>query len=426
MQDQIIRARFWADIDWIPLAQAVVEKSGPVFGLDRAGTDRLTIAVEEVVMHLARISPGIDIHLQIIPGGWHVAAALSFAADPSGLWAMNLTAAPVKGDDPDLDHLGLVLASRLVDRFDLNLEGSQVHLTLRKDLYYPQVTPVPGQRISPRGRLTLMADPDPDLIKAACIQALGLYRPEHLHQAFSTPGKLADMVARGDIAMAVALTPTSELAGAICWQGRSGITFFGPYAFDQDRASARRLMDFLMGQVARTDASALVSGRATPDLPSGDFESLGTYGSGAKTLETPVWYRHLGEDPGTSVWSHPDLFPFVEKAYKALWLMRRIRTVTDLGEQRPERSVLSARLRPEVSEALLTPLVGGRDMAACLKCHVDTLRNEGYDRILFQTDLGSGWQAALAGPALDTGFKPRLVVPHGGRSDLLVFQHDPI
>lgn len=424
--DQSVRARIWADRDWVPLAQAIVEKSCPVFGLDQKGTGRLTMAVEEVLMHLARTAKNTEICLDIQPGGWYVAVRLSFYADPSDLWAMNLTAVPMKEDTPDLDHLGLVLASRMTDRFDLTVQAGRVLLTLRRDLPYPTVTAEPGQRIIPKGPLTIISDPDPDLIKAACIRALGLYRPEQLHHSFFKPGKLADMVARGDMAMAVALTKALEPAGAVCWQGNSGITFFGPYAFDQTMESARLLINHLIQRVARTGAKGMFSGRATQDLPPGDFESLGTYGPGNKTTETRVWYRHLGEDPGTSVWSHPDLIPFLEKTYQALWLMRQIRPTQNLGEQHPERSVLSARLRPEASEALLVPLVGGRDMAGCLADHVAALQAEGLDRILFQTDLSSGWQAALGRAALDAGFTPKLVLPYGGKSDILVFQYESV
>ena len=426
ISDRNIFARLWASRQWVSLAQAIVGKSCPVFGLDTKGTDRLTMAVEEVFMHLTQTAGETEIRLEIIPGGWHVTARLTFCADPSDLWAMNLTTAPLDGDEPDFDHLGLVLASRMVDRFDLNVEGGQVHLTLRRDLPYPTVTASPEPRITPKGPLTIVSDPDQDLIKAACIRAVGLYKPEQLHQSFFAPGKLADMVIQGDMTMAVALTPTSEPAGAVCWQGKSGIRFFGPYAFDQTRQSAKPLMDHLIQRVVRTGAKGIFSGCATEDLPPGDFETLGTYGPGVKTGETLVWYRSLGEDSGTSVWSHPTLVSFLEKSYQDLWLMRQITPTQDLGEQHPARSVLSARFRPDASEVLLVPLVGGWDMTACLKNHVSILGAEGYDRILFRTDLSTGWQAALGKAALDAGFTPKLVLPYGGKSDILVFQHEGI
>ncbi len=107
---QTISVKIWAGLEWVPLAQAVVEKSCPVFGLDREQTTRLTVAVEEIVAHLAETTAGTAICLDMIPGGWQVTASLSFAADPSDLWAMNLYAKPDLSGDQDLGSLGLVLA----------------------------------------------------------------------------------------------------------------------------------------------------------------------------------------------------------------------------------------------------------------------------------------------------------------------------
>lgn len=429
-KDQTVSIRIWASRDWIPLAQAVVEKSCPLFGLDIDRITRLTIAVEEIVMYLADTAPGTEVALELVPGGWQVTASLSFCADHSDLWAMNLYAKPDVAGDPDLRSLGLVLASRMTDRFSIRLEGGMVTLLLHQDLFYPSMEPVSGERLGQQGELTIESDPDSALVKESCIRAMGIYPARYLHHAFFKPGKLADMVDNKDLVMAVALTSTGEPAGTICWQGRfdSSLSFFGPYTFEQGSRCAALLTEHLIQRTARTRARGLFSGRATPELPKTDFEYLGSYGllSDGESKALKVWYRHLGEDPGTSIWSHPDLVPFLEETYQRLVLMRHIRTTRELGETLPDRSVLSARLRPELSEALLVPMVGGADMAACLLGHVQTLEEEGYTHIFFQLDLASGWQASLAGAAFKTGFKPRLVLPYGGKSDLVVFQYDPI
>lgn len=424
--EQNVSARIWAGRDWVPLAQAVVENSCPVFGLDKKSTSRLTMAVEEIVMHLADTAPGTAIHLEIIPGGWHVRARLSFSTDPSGLWAMNLCAGARVSEDPEFSHLGLVLASRMTDRFSIRLKGGGIELTLRQDLFYPPVETKPGKALVQKGALSIDPDPDPSLVKEACIRAAGLYAPRDLHQTFFKPGKLADMVARQDMTMAVALASSGEVAGAVCWQAGAGrsLRFFGPYTFETGGRCAALLTEHLIQRAARTSALGLFSGRATLDLPRTDFECLGSLD--VAHGEMKIWYRHLGEDPGTSVWSHPDLVPFLEKQYRSLVLMRQIRPTEDMGEALPDRSVISTRLRPRLSEAVLMPLVGGRDMAGCLANHVSTLTGEGYTTILLQLDLAQGWQAALAGIALNSGFNPRLVLPYGGTSDLVVFQHDAL
>ncbi len=430
--DQRVAADLWADRLCVPLAQAVVEKSCPFMGLDRRKTGRLTMAVEEVVMHLADTTPGTAVHIDIIPGGWHVKAALSFTADPSSLWAMNLCAGSRVPADPALSNLGLVLAARMTDRFAIRLDGGIVRLTLRQDLDYPTIDPGAGRPVDGKGTLSIEPDPDPSLVKEACIRAAECYAPQDLHQTFFEPGKLADMIARNDMNMAVALTGDGEVAGAICWQGGKGqsLTFFGPYSFETGKRCPALLTEHMIQRAARTKALGLFSGRATADLPPGDFECLGSLESGPQSSEgnkaVKVWYRHLGEDPGALVWSHPGLVSFLEAQYKSLVLMRQIRPVQDLGEAIPDRSVVSARLRPRLSEAVLMPLVGGRDMGGCLAKHVNTLKAEGYASIVFLIDLAKGWQAATAGPAMENGFKPRMVLPHGGTSDMVVFQHEAV
>jgi hypothetical protein len=228
--DRRIAAEIWAERQWVPLAQAVVEKTCPLLGMAPEQTGRLTMAVEEVVMHLAGTSPGASVRLEIIPGGWHVKARLCFRADPSDLWAMNLCAGARVTEDPTLSNLGLVLAARMTDRFSIRTDKEAVCLTLRQDLSYPSVAPEPGTPLKAKGDLSLEPHPDASLVKEACTRALGLYDPRDLHQSFFKPGKLADMVARKDMAMAVALTPTGEVAGAICWQGGDGrsLTFLAP------------------------------------------------------------------------------------------------------------------------------------------------------------------------------------------------------
>lgn len=426
MTHKAVSVTIWAGTEWVPLAQAFIEKSCPVFGLDREQVLRLTMAVEEVVVRLAETSPGSAVSLNLVPGGWHVRAELSFAADPSDLWAMNLCAGSGVARDQDMAHLGLVLASRMVSRFSIRFSGRTVRLSLRQDLSYPVVDPEPIEPLPQKGGLSIDPDPDPDLVKTACLKALGRYPADSLHQSFFTPGKLADMVAQKDMNMALALTEANEPAGAVCWLNPSadGLFFFGPYTFEEGDRCAQLLSRHLIEQAARTSAKGMFSARATKDLPRTDFECLGHLGGGQAGQK--IWYRHLGEDAGTTVWSHPDLIPFLKKNYQDLVLMREIREIRDLGETIPDRSVLSSRLRHRLSEAVLVPLVGGRDMKDCLADHVRVLRAEGYERIFFHMDLGWGWQAALAEAVAGTGFVPRLVLPYGGRSDMVVFEHEQI
>ena len=52
------------------------------------------------------------------------------------------------------------------------------------------------------------------------------------------------------------------------------------------------------------------------------------------------------------------------------------------------------------------------------------IRGKGIHRILYYMDLSRPWEAALADDLLQAGFVPRLVLPHGGQSDMVVWQHE--
>lgn len=419
-----------ADISWVPLVQSVIENGAPVLGLPRNKAMMLAVAAEEIVVHLAGIARGTRISFSLEPGGWHVRCNFSFKADPSDLWAMNLV---TKTDvQEEIDNLGLIVASRAVDGFTLGLEGDTLHLTLRKDRDYPVVTPEPMEPIKIRGELTIVRDPEPELIKAACKKALGFYTSDVVPLEFLTPGKVVDMVWQKDIEIAVAVDGTGVLAGMISWQASSamGISFSGPYVFTEDSRAGEILTDHLINTVARTSAMGLFSDPATSSLSTDSFESLGHLDliqKDGRTIDQEVWYRHLKEDVGESVWAHRAYLEFLETAYDRQVLMRDIKTIEDQiedrGERVPERSVFSVELRADAGKATLVPMVTGLDAAQCIARHVETLHRENFSNIFIPIDLAHGWQAAMGRAIMDNGFIPMMVLPHGGKSDVLVFQH---
>ncbi|MEF2145557.1 MAG: hypothetical protein V3573_08945 [Desulfovibrionaceae bacterium] len=426
--DNDISLRMVAEPRFIPLVQGVVEQGALAFGLERDKALRLTMAAEEIVSHLieAGSAPAIDLTLSF--GGWCVRADFSFTADPSDLWAMNLAAREDVGAGKSMEHLGLLLAARMTDGFSLRIDGRVVHLELRQDRVYPLVERGPGSRGTAKGDIRILDKPEPELIKAACARAASLYPPHLLHEALHRPGKVVDMAAHGDLHVLVAVDAAGELAGLMLWRSPSkdSVSFSGPYVFVDTPGVAEVLETGLLHTVARTSAVSLFSDFATGELSTRNFESLGRVGccrSDAPTAEVDVWFRDLHEDTGTVVWSHPELGTFLHEQYDNLVLMRTIREVSEAGDHLPKRSVFSAALRPELKQARLSPMVVGEDAADAVARHVAMLREDGYCNIFFHLDLAYGWQAAMGGVLLASGFVPRLLLPHGGLSDVMVLQH---
>ena len=418
-----------ADTAWIPLVQSMVELGCPVLGLDSSKTLRLTMATEEIVSHLATAAPGIKIECTLTTGGWHVLAGFSFKADPSDLWAMNLVASSDLSVSGNIEHMGLLLASRMVDDFSFHVHQGTVHLSLRQDCTYPTITPESTNRIEVKGDLSIVTNPEPAIIKESCARALNLYPPHKIHQAFTTPGKIVDMVNKNDLDVAIAVDQRGALSGMICWHSQRipSVSFFGPYIFAKNDTLAELLTEHLLHAVARTPATGLFSEMATDQLPTRDFESMGhlvLQTDNNQNVRQDCWYRHLQEDPGASVWAHPDMLAFLEKTYDSHVLMRDIKRTDSKGEALPDRSVFSAHLQPELHKASLLPMLLGADADDCVKQHIKALTVENYINIFFRIDLAYGWQATLGGILMKHGFVPQLVLPYGGKSDVVIFQYE--
>ena len=91
-----ITLRLHADTAWIRMVQGVAEQCGTVFGLDHGKTLRLIMAVEEILVYLADLTPQAPLELNLTPGASHVDTTFSFAARDADLWAMNITACGVR------------------------------------------------------------------------------------------------------------------------------------------------------------------------------------------------------------------------------------------------------------------------------------------------------------------------------------------
>ena len=421
-----------AYICWIPLVQGVVETGAPIMGLDPGKTLRLALAAEEFILHLSRTSPGTRLNLTLSREASSVSALFQFESSPEDLWAMNLTAASEISRDLDqgMAHMGLLLASKVADRFSIALSGRTLSVTLFQDIIYPEIGKAQAPSTPLRGILSAEACSDPADISHACALTMALY-PETLYpKAFRTPGNIIDRISQGSFHAGLVKDGAGMTAGMICWQipSRRTVEFYGPYLFSgsPDDGIAQLLMDHLINQVARTEAVTLYSRAATPDLPPGNFEPLAALSfkqlDGKKETRT-LWFRHLREDMGCPVWAHPVLGPFLKKTYERLFLIRTIREYKDPGGSRPTRSLLGTRLGADKREAFIRPMLDGTDIRENIEGHIQLLVNENYLNLFFTMDLSVGWQAALGKILTETGFEPAYVLPYAGESDKVIFQY---
>ncbi len=420
-----------ADIGWIPVIQGLIETGAPLLGLDEGKTIRLSMSAEELIVYLARSSKGTGVRITLSRKSSQVTADFCFQASMSDLWAMNLTSAGEITADQGMDNMGLFLASRMVDTFCVGLNHGQITISLSQEIVYPAITPLHPDNKKLRGKILTRFDAEPADIAQACALALACYPEDQRPDFFLTPGTLIDRIAEGTTTTAIIKDETGTFAGMICWEWSSdkSIGFYGPYVFNtpsEGESCARILTDQMISSIARTPAMIVYSIQATRDLPSGDFENLATLDlirQDQKLEKRTLWFRHLREDMGLNVWSHPSMVKFLEASYQRLFLMRTINETMEQGQRRPERSLFAAELYTGRKEAVLRPLVDGSDIKENIIQHVNLLREEGYTTLFFSIDLAFGWQASMGGSLMENGFIPAFVLPYAGDADKVIFQY---
>jgi len=416
---------------FLPVACSFVEQSAIALGMGKREALGLTLATEEVFAHLCAVvlKDGEKVEIHCTNGGYYVQVDFTFPASDMDLRAFNLNATVSFADDADLEEMGLVLASRSVDRFAVTrLEGKGLKLTLLKEKAYPPFDESPVAIPRPMDRFSVRP-PNPEELKLFAHLVKTCYGNQVLPKVFDHPGKLVDMLAGANYGAAVAVGPAGGTGGGTFWHraGEKAVECFGPYLFNQKAGSPipGALLESCVGAIARTSALVLINRFATPEFAREHFEPLGSvrmHTSEGELSRREAWFRLMHEDPGSIAWVHPELETFLQQEYRRLVLPRELRQVTNAGEQHPRHSVISTTFdRPQAS-ATLRPIWFGTDFASNLVQHLKLLRQEGILNIFFSLDVGKSWQAAFTPGLLQNGFTPCLIFPCSGEGDMVLFQ----
>lgn len=426
--EQSIFLTFPADEAWVGLAQAAAEHGGRVFGLDSSKIPYLVNGAEELLLFLAAADAG-DLRMSVHSGATSVMVDFSFSFSEMDFSALNLVTKAVDDGLEDWGAMSLLLASRMTDGFRIGVEDRLMRISLWVDRMYPEPEMMPVKHVPVNGHPTMSLMEDADVLYEACSGIAGLY-PEHMVPMWcASPGRMADMIRAGELFVIGAQDENGRLCGVICWEKRSeqSVTFYGPYDFSEDHLMGGELLTAFLEVLGRTQVRTVFSSLATEPLGIYGFELLAEIPYALKESGEPVlfpaWERQMQEDFGAAVWVHPSFSSFLRGQYDFLDLARDLRQVSDLGESVKASSVIGARLRPQLSEVFLYPELNGEDVADNLARHVSNLIGAGYRNIFFEMDLSKGWHAAMGGHLEACGFKPRMVLPHGGRSDILIFQY---
>ncbi|OPY79523.1 MAG: hypothetical protein A4E65_01821 [Syntrophorhabdus sp. PtaU1.Bin153] len=409
------------------------ENSAKAFDMTDGDASRIRLAGEEVFGYLCNTAKaGSEVMIEALNNLYSIEIRFTFKTGSFDPYAFNLTAF-VSPDEGQTENLGLLIASRAVDRFSIRYNHPhEVVLSLVKDKSYPQWPEDEGRAgVSLKDFVTKR--PDDETVKRFVRQGARHYTERIFPAPFRVPPRMVDMVIQGDCHMLVACgtgIQGGEVGGGIIWRlvGKGMIEFYGPYIFDRTLGSniAITLIDGFLSAIAKTDRSGAYASYTTDDLPAEYFESLGEIGysleDGCKQNRGFV-YRQLKEDAGSHVWASRKLEPFLHNVYDRLFLPRQIVSTSFEGESRAPHSVLSVEFDRPHSSVTIRPVWDGEDYAENLAGHVQILRQEGLKNIFLDLDLGVPWQAKLIPALFDSGFKPVLLLPYAGQADVVVFQH---
>ncbi|MBP2627533.1 MAG: hypothetical protein H6Q68_2244 [Firmicutes bacterium] len=420
-EDRVVELRTLLAMDMLPLVTGFAESAAKVFGLDDTRGLRLGLAVEEIfVFIVAQARKGETMRLVAKSGGYYVEIACFVSPRLLPTKVMNKTAATDIEDENFLAEMGILLATRMVDRFKLVMEqDKEMGLYFLVEKQYSEV--VAQLAMPPKGDYTIDAGGRESLkwFAQQVINSYGIAAPGF----FRFPGKVVDMVDSGEYQAILAVDGKGNVGGGMLWRWNGKMAeAYGPYIFQEGLAV--RLVEKALEKLARSSAVTVVVRQPTKEFPRDYFEELGLTIAEGKTLNShTVLYRQLEEDTGMVVFVHSSLQKFVEKCYERLVLPRNIISVECAGENLVPYSLFSVSIDRNQKQAVLSALLVGVDAQSVLIDYVSSLQKQGLSTIFFELDIGKELESLLVPDLRIVGFRPSFVLPWGGQGDVVVFQY---
>jgi len=409
-----------ADVALAATVRSTAHAAVSGFGFDEGAASGLAQSLDEVFEFVATARAGTAFHVTIADRRHRAEAEVRCDLPRAELHWLSAVRPIDLNDEDALRALGLMLSSRLVDRFSVGFDPmGAVVLRLSKDRAYPTASgdakPRPaGPDAVSEGLVHAPSDGQmlrlASLFRAACTDPVPL--------PFRGEGRAADMRAAGDLDAVVVTDPGGGVLGGIAWMRTSPrlVTVIGPVMAAGREHLAGPLTLHLLRLLARTDTLVVVAERIAPGFPEDQFERLGTLAG------RELFYRGLEEDPGAFCWSDAETRPLLDAVHERMSLPRDVLDAATVLEPVLAHGLVGAEIDRSTKQVTLRPLIDGRDMAVLLASHVDLCRRDGFEHILLATDHGIGWHARLGGAIRIAGFAPRILLPNAATGDVLMWE----
>lgn len=416
-------------------AISFAEEAAVICGFGKQEVLDMVLAAEEIFIYLCHnVGSGENVEMISTEGSYYLQMDFVFSQDEINLRAFNLTYKPSYEKEEDMAEVGLLLASRRVDQLRLIRETNRLlRLVVIKEKQYfsteetQEIFPTAADRYTVR----LAAPKEVELFGRMSLRS---FEMNVVPPFFKQPGKLVDMVDSGDYTCAVAADEQGHLFGGILWRNCEMKTTecYGPYSFlpPDEKDLGAELLECCLKYVAKTSAVNLINRYRGGRLPQGYFDELGSYSDykndNSSSVQT-VFFRQLREDPCAEVWASPQLDDFLLQEYRRLVLPRDVTFVTEKNMPNlSEYSVLTTDLQRGQNAAMLCILWPGKDLEQNIADHVTLFEEGNWKNISAEVDLGLPWQAGFTAALLKNGFMPRLILPHAGQGDVVLFRRPPV
>lgn len=219
---QMIFRKLNALVESLPVVLSYVEKASNIFGLGKNETLQLTLATEEIFVYLCKyVCPGAAINIECFNGIYYIKVSFRFSASALNLSGLNITATISLERESALEEMGLIIATRFVDRLKI-IKGNhnEIDLTIIKEKMYPKG--LKQEIINPQSMENFtLEEPDSEMLKILALMVEKYCQGVRKPTLFKYPGKIADMVASGEYQAFVALNERKEIGGGILFSQRN-------------------------------------------------------------------------------------------------------------------------------------------------------------------------------------------------------------
>jgi hypothetical protein len=115
-----------------------IEESARIFQLSKSDSLKLLLACEEVFLYLCSTGrQNEQMEVEITSGGYYIQVKFPLKSKNINLNKFNLTASISTEETGSLEDMGLLIASRSVERFYITGNDADLHLVLIKEKTYP-------------------------------------------------------------------------------------------------------------------------------------------------------------------------------------------------------------------------------------------------------------------------------------------------